>query len=94
MKHALAILAGTCLIACATPPLPETSAIPSADKDTCGAARFANLVGKSITDPAVPAAGQDIRHIRPNAIVTMDFSPQRLNIDVNDQGVIMGLRCF
>jgi|APIni6443716594_1056825.scaffolds.fasta_scaffold1394746_1 Peptidase inhibitor I78 family len=94
MKHALAVLAGACLAACTTTAPSETSAIPAGDKDTCGAARYANLIGKPVIDPAVPAASRDIRHIRPNSVVTMDFSPQRLNIDVNDQGVITGLRCF
>lgn len=94
MRHILGILSATCLMACATTPSSEEPVVPPADKDTCGAARYANLVGRPITDPGVPAASQDIRHIRPNSAVTMDFSPQRLNFDVNDKDVITRLRCF
>lgn len=92
MKHLLAVLAGSCLMACTT--TPDTPTVPPADKDTCGAAKYASLIGKPITDPGAPPAGPHVRHIRPNSAVTMDFSETRLNIDIDAKDVITGFRCF
>jgi hypothetical protein len=82
-------------MACTTPPTPGAPpAIPPPDKDTCNAAQYAGLIGKPATDSAVPPASRQVRHIRPDSVVTMDFSETRLNIDINAAGVITGLRCF
>jgi len=72
------------------PPAP-TPTDPAAD--TCNMAQYAALVGMPATDPGVPPASSSVRHITPNTQVTMDFSPTRLNIDINADGVITGLRC-
>lgn len=88
-----------------TPPAASTPADPAAAPastpappsdpatDTCNMAQYMALVGKPATDAAVPPAGSTVRHIRPGTQVTMDFSPTRLNIDINDAGMITGLRC-
>ncbi len=94
-KFLLSTLAAATLMACATPPAPDTALVnPPPGKDTCNAAQYAGLIGKPVTDPAVPAPSRQVRHIRPDSVVTMDFSPTRLNIDVDARGVITGLRCF
>jgi len=56
-------------------------------------AQHTALIGKPTTDAGVPAAGPSVRIIKPGDQVTMDFSPARLNIDVDAAGVITGLRC-
>jgi hypothetical protein len=61
--------------------------------DACGSAQYAGLIGKPITEPGVPAEGPQVRYIRPNSQVTMDFSPTRLNIDIDANEVITGFRC-
>lgn len=61
--------------------------------DACGAAQYANLIGKPITEPGVPAEGPDVRYIRPNTQVTMDFRADRLNIDIDAGEKITGFRC-
>jgi hypothetical protein len=86
----------------ATPPVEEPMP-PEADPsipqpidptaDTCNMAQYASIVGQPATDPAVPAAGATVRHIRPDTQVTMDFQPTRLNIEINADGVITGVRC-
>lgn len=99
MKHALPVLiaaafAGPVLSACTlTEPAETTSPQTVEQADTCGAKSYAGLVGKPASDPAVPPASRMVRHIRPNSIVTMDFSPSRLNIDIDVKDVITGLRC-
>jgi hypothetical protein len=72
-------------------PSPVTATMPTDDE--CGASQHAALVGKPATDPGVPAESRDVRHIRPDSQVTMDFSPQRLNVDIDAAGVITGFRC-
>jgi hypothetical protein len=61
--------------------------------DACGAAQYASLVGQPITAAGVPAEGPDVRYIRPNTQVTMDFRADRLNIDIDANDVITGFRC-
>ena len=77
------------------PPPAVDPAPPPADPaaDTCNMAQYASLVGMPATDAGVPPASATVRHIRPDTQVTMDFSPARLNIEINAEGVITGLRC-
>lgn len=56
-------------------------------------AQYASLVGKDASDAGVPPASATVRHIRPDTQVTMDFQPTRLNLDINDEGIITGVRC-
>ena len=76
----------------------RTAQLPAPDPtapvaDACGAAQYAALVGKPVTEPGVPPEGPTVRHIRPDTQVTMDFRPDRLNIDIDAAGVITGFRC-
>lgn len=63
-------------------------------QDTCGAARFRSLIGTQadqIDRASLPAR---TRVIMPGQMVTMDFSPDRLNIRVAPGGVVTTLECF
>jgi hypothetical protein len=76
-------------------PMPQP---PAADPtapgaDACGAAQYAALVGKAITESGVPLEGPNVRYIRPDTQVTMDFRPDRLNVDIDAANVITGFRC-
>jgi hypothetical protein len=80
----------------AAPMTPETAphvdpATPPAD--ACGALQYQALIGKPITEPGVPAEGPNVRYIRPDTQVTMDFRADRLNIDIDTGGMIKGFRC-
>lgn len=98
---AFAMLAGSALSACTTPPATTTGPIgpsepvvlPPEQADLYKAKSYAGLVGKPATDPAVPPAGRLVRHIRPDSIVTMDFVYARLNIEIDTKGIITGARC-
>ena len=73
---------------------PEPSAPPAADaSDECGASAYAGLVGKSLTDPTVPAASPDLRHIKPGDAVTEDYRVERMNIYATETGVIEKITC-
>lgn len=75
----------------APPPPVDPATTPTGDE--CGASTHAALVGKPATETGVPPEGPTVRHIRPDSQVTMDFSPQRLNVDIDAAGVITGFRC-
>lgn len=78
----------------ATEPAPAPApATDPAMADTCNMAQYAALVGKPATDPGVPAESTTVRHIRPDTQVTMDMQPARLNVEINAEGNITGMRC-
>jgi Peptidase inhibitor I78 family len=91
MKHAyvLALAALLVLSACVTEPVPPLDPGP----DACGASDLQYLVGK----PGVLLDGmrfsQDVRVIQPGMAVTMDFSPDRLNIWLDRRDVIERVTC-
>ena len=80
------------LAACAGEPDPPQAAPPAAADDPCGASGYASLVGANIAAVTLPA---DLNHriIRPDTVVTMDFVPERLNIEVTADGIVTDLRC-
>ena len=75
-----------------TPPTTPPPVDPALE-DTCNKAQYSALIGKPATDAGVPPASATVRIIKPGDQVTMDFSPTRLNIDLDDAGVITTLRC-
>jgi len=77
-----------------TPPAAEPPpGIPAAADDTCGAAKYAGLVGRPADMPGVPDPGPGFRHITPDTHVTMDFREDRVNMEISAEGVITGFRC-
>lgn len=62
-------------------------------QDACGAAQYSALVGTNIAAATFPA-DSGIRVIRPGDMVTEDFRPDRLNINVDADGVITSLECY
>lgn len=100
---ALALLAAACTPPAETPPpeqpvteqpvaLPTTAAEATA-QDTCGAAEYRSLVGQNFAAVTLPA-GNNIRIIQPDSIVTQDFSAQRINMIVGADGIITGFECY
>jgi hypothetical protein len=62
--------------------------------DSCGAARFRNLVGEEVATIDPGTLPERARIITPDMMVTQDFSPTRLNIIVGTDGRVGSLRCF
>ncbi|SEN31767.1 Peptidase inhibitor I78 family protein [Loktanella fryxellensis] len=89
MKHLILILP---LLAACTP-VPGTTPIPApGGPDTCGAADYADLVGLSLAATTLPV-GLNMRVTQPGDMVTMDFAPDRLNIRVDEAGLITSVTC-
>ena len=86
----LALLAGCA----AQPPAP----VASAPVEGCDAAKAGVSIGQAMTpalaETARTASGaQAVRTIAPGAMVTMDYRPDRLNLTVDDKGVVRAVRC-
>ena len=58
--------------------------------DACGAPGLQGLVGKDVAAVTVPPG---TRVIYPGTPVTEDYSPTRLNLDVDGSGRITGVWC-
>lgn len=64
-------------------PLPE---------DACGASGYQGLVGKNLAAVTLPD-DLNARVLRPGQVVTMEYLPERMNIDVDKTGAIRSIRC-
>lgn len=91
LASALPAAAAFVLVACA--------AVPSAPEDgACHAERVSPWVGKTAT-PEVRAEiaratdAKAIRWLYPDSVVTMDYSPARLNVHMDKSGVIRSAKC-
>jgi hypothetical protein len=60
---------------------------------SCGADGLQGLVGQPAAVLQTIRFGQVVRVIRPGMAVTMDYVPERLNIDIDAAEVISGVRC-
>lgn len=94
---ALAIAASLSLGACATPPPVNTAPYPT-DGVQCDAERARWAIGREATAQVVEevrAATQSraVRVIHPGQAVTMDYSPVRVNIHVNERNAITSITC-
>lgn len=73
------------LAACVAAEIPEESA--------CGAAGMQDLIGRDQGVLAAMTFPTGTRIITPGMAVTEDYSPSRLNIDVDGSGKITGVWC-
>ena len=74
------------------PPAPETAA------PGCDAARARHLIGRAQSEETAAEAlrltgARALRWLPPGTMVTMDYRPDRLNIDLDGSGKIINLRC-
>lgn len=99
MKRSMALAVLVALGACAAQPPaeelpPETGVdggLETRAPDTCGAAAFADLLNQ----PRAAAASvrEPKRIVAPGDIVTTEYNPNRVNIGVNEAGIITELGC-
>jgi hypothetical protein len=98
MKTLSVIAAILLLTACDTAlgpnaPTPIGTGLPDAAEDTCNANRYASLIGEDATAlERVLLLGQ-VRVIRPNQAITMDFRPKRINFNVSSDNRIRSIFC-
>ncbi len=70
----------------------EASA-PAAVKPACGFDSFVGRRPDTIVEAELKATGRPYRVLKPGSPMTMDFSEQRINLDLDDQGVIRRVWC-
>ena len=83
------ILILTLLAGCAAQEQP----LPPQREDTCGAARFADLIGQNATALEKTLLLGPVRVIRPGDAVTMDFRPTRINFKISENDTIRTIDC-
>lgn len=94
------ILSGPLLLAACDNAASETSDTSDTDNatsdsaadDSCGAARFAELVGQKNPVLTIPA-DTPYRTYRTGDPVTMDFAPKRLNFEYDLSGKLIRVSC-
>ena len=84
----LVLVLSACQYSFPAPPPP--SPLPD---ESCGAAELQGLVGQPASVLQTLRFSQVVRVIRPGMMVTMDYSPQRLNIQVDAAEKITALTC-
>ena len=85
----LAVLPLLALAACVEPPPVEEP-----DTDQCNAASLQGLVGQPGTVLRDMMLRAGTRVINPGDAVTMDFRPDRLNIEIGTSGRIEKVACY
>ncbi len=94
------LLAAVTLAACAQ----KSSAVPAAPPPPvmvdgeCDAQAAQFAVGKIVDAPLIAQAkdrsrAERVRVLRPGVMVTMEFDARRLNIDVDEKGRVLSVRC-
>lgn len=99
-------LAGLLLAGCSSTDKPEAPATPAASENasaaaptgTCSSEAVAALVGKNadtaLVEEAKRQSGAEMaRVLRPHQPITMDYNSRRLNIDVDELGVVKQFSC-
>ncbi len=71
---------------------PAETAASLDDPDACGASDYQALIGSNIAAADLPT-DMNVRILRPGAIATMDYRPDRLNVLLDEDGVITRVRC-
>lgn len=66
---------------------------PPVKTDECKASELQYLVGKDRTFLHAIRFGVTVRILEPNSIITMDYSPARLNIYIDKNGKIQSVNC-
>lgn len=88
----LALIAGLALAGCQmAPALPADPVDPGAD--ACGAAQLQYLVGQPESVLDGMRFDAPVRVIRPGMAVTMDYRPDRLNIEIDARNRIARVHC-
>lgn len=80
------------LMACVPEPVPPVTD-PAPVEDACGASSLQYLVGQSAQKLEVMRFATTVRIIRPGMAVTMDYSAERLNIQINEAEIITRVNC-
>lgn len=85
----IAVLLTACTDIGATQPpvLPEPAA------DTCAALNYGGLIGRDGTTLERVLIMRQVRVLRPDSMMTMDYRPERINFEIGETGLIDRIFC-
>ena len=77
----------------AAPAVAQPSPAAAAAVATCAGTDILGLIGQNVSQ--LPASGtwSAVRILKPDSMATMDYSPTRLNVNVDTSGKILSLSC-
>ena len=81
------VLSGLLLGACQS-----HGADPASIDDGCGAGRYQHLLGTLVSETDFSGI-DDVRIIPPGTAVTLDYRPDRLNVETDAKGIITRIAC-
>ena len=81
------------LVVGCTPDLPVSPVPPPDQSGQCGAANIQRLVGQPARVLETMTFAPPTRIIRPGQAVTMDYAPNRLNIEIDESERIARVYC-
>lgn len=86
MKYAVPLL--VLLAACTSNEIPTRDPVPS-----CGAVGYSAFIGGPVAALEAQELPRSARILRPDQAITLDFSPDRLTIDVDQSGRVSSITC-
>lgn len=86
---------GTTDTAVSSPVMEHGEQAPAVMDHAMMACDFTNLVGMTTEEATakIDEAGRPVRVLAPNGAATMDHSPARVNLMVDDKGVVLSVTC-
>jgi flagellar basal body L-ring protein FlgH len=92
----LAALTGCAANTASTSSSPDTAAAGNAQ--VCNADLAESAVGQAVSPALVEnyrkqAHAESARALRPNDVITMEYNPQRLNLKVDEQDIVISVNC-
>lgn len=90
---AAAALLGACQADNPAAPGARPATDPATAADVCGASKHQSLVGKPGKGLASGRFGVPVRIVTPGSMMTMDYRAERLNISVNEAGLVEKVYC-
>ena len=93
MRPFLALILTVGLLQACTLETPQPLPQPPSDLSSCHAVGLDGLVGLPVRLLPADGAWSTLRIIRPGEMVTMDYSPTRLNVRVDAADIVLSLSC-
>lgn len=92
----LVALTGCAANTTSTSSSPDTAA--SGNSQVCNAEQAESAVGQAVSPALVEkyrkqANAESARALRPNDVITMEYNPQRLNLKVDEQDIVISVNC-
>ncbi len=74
-----------------TPHAGGDEAVASGEQKSCG--NYDGWIGHKVSNSALKKTGKPFRILPPDSMMTMDHNPQRINVHVDENGIIEDVKC-